>query len=89
MSGTFPFVVAYQIVAGSAFAFVVGLSITAALLSFGLISIMSLAGFYEGWRTGWQCGKGQKITDVLWRNRSTKLLLSLLNKLGFQSKFKA
>jgi hypothetical protein len=40
-------------------------SIGAALLSSGVVLLASLTGFYEGWRTGWACGSGRVLRDVL------------------------
>ncbi len=103
-AGTFPFVLAYQIIAAPFVAvlllaaFVVGkilepgastmthnpivvlVSVSAVLLSFGMILTMSLTGFYEGWRTGWACAKGRRLRDVLYEGPTVKLLGRVLKK---------
>lgn len=55
-------------------------SIGIALTSLCTMLGMSLAGFYEGWRTGWACGKGLGFRDVLSEAPTLKLLLRLLQK---------
>ncbi len=108
MVGTFPFVLAYELVAAP---FVAGLlllawsiwrilepnavssttqnpvvitsSIGAVFLSFGVMLMMGLAGFYEGWRTGWACGKGRQFMEALYAGPTVKLLLVSATKLAF------
>lgn len=46
-----------------------------ALLSAGTMLVMSLAGFYEGWRTGWAWGKGRRVRDVIFDGPTSMLLL--------------
>ena len=60
--------------------FVIIVSIGAALSSFCAMLGISLAGFYEGWRTGWACGKGFKLRDVLSEAPTLRLLFRLLQK---------
>ena len=60
--------------------FVIVVSIGAALSSFCAVLGMSLAGFYEGWRTGWACGKGLRLRDVLSEAPTLRLLSRLLQK---------
>lgn len=57
---------------------VIGVSIAIAFLSFGAMLVASLAGFYEGWRFGWSCGKGQPWRDAIREGRTTMLLHRLL-----------
>lgn len=45
--------------------FVIAISITAVFLSLGLMLAASVAGFYEGWRTGWAVARGGRFRDVL------------------------
>ena len=60
--------------------FVSVVSLGIAVTSLCLILGMSLAGFYEGWRTGWACGKGLSLRDVLSEAPMLKLLFRLLQK---------
>jgi hypothetical protein len=60
--------------------FVTLVSIGIAITSLCLMLGMSLAGFYEGWRTGWACGKGLNLRDVLAEGPTLKLLFRLLQK---------
>jgi len=48
-------------------------SIGAALLSLGLVLVMSLAGFYEGWRIGWACANGRQFREVVWEGSTVGL----------------
>ena len=50
------------------------ISIAGALLSFGAMLITSLAGFCEGWRTGWEYGKGRPFPEVLYETPIVKIL---------------
>lgn len=89
MAGTFPFVIAYQILAVpfvavvllSGWAFwkllepsatsatqnpaVIVVSISVALIAFATVLTVSLAGFYDGWITGWKCGQGESFRDAV------------------------
>jgi hypothetical protein len=89
MAGTFPFVLAYQLLAApivavvllSGWAFckllepgssslttnplVIVSGMTVIFIAFATILLMSLAGFYDGWRTGWKCGQGENLRDAL------------------------
>lgn len=47
-------------------------------MSFGVMLAMSLAGFYEGWRTGWACGKGRPLWEVMREGPTVTLLHRLL-----------
>jgi hypothetical protein len=57
--------------------FVIGTFIAAVLLDFVLILGMSLAGFYEGWRIGWLCAKGQAWRQVIGEGPTAKLIHSV------------
>jgi hypothetical protein len=59
---------------------IIAVSLSAAFLSFGTMLTMSLAGFYEGWRTGWACAKGRRFQEVLYEGPTVKLLGRLLQK---------
>jgi hypothetical protein len=98
MAATFPFVIAYQILAAPFVAtillvawgvwkflepgtstttenpFVIGVSIGAAFLSFGLMLATSLAGFYEGWRVGWAWARGRRLREAMWERPTVRLL---------------
>jgi len=60
--------------------FVIVGSLGIALTSLCLMLGMSLAGFYDGWRTGWAWGKGLRLRDVLSEAPTLKLLFRLLQK---------
>lgn len=60
--------------------FVIVVSILAAFLSFGAMLVMSLAGFYEDWRTGWAYAKGRGFLEVLYEGPTVRLLYRLLRK---------
>ena len=55
-------------------------SILAAFLSFGVMLTMGLAGFYEGWRTGWVCANGRPFKQALWEGPTVKLLFAFAKK---------
>lgn len=59
---------------------VIGVSIAAACLAFGLMLAMSLAGFYEGWRVGWAWAKGRRFREVMWERPTIRLLRRLLQR---------
>jgi hypothetical protein len=59
---------------------VIAVGISAAFLSFGTMLTMSLAGFYEGWRTGWAYAKGRRFQEVLYEGPTVKLLGRLLQE---------
>jgi hypothetical protein len=59
---------------------VIVVSITAALLSFGTMLTMSIAGFYEGWRTGWACADGRRFQGVLYEGYTVRLLRQFLQR---------
>jgi hypothetical protein len=40
-------------------------SIVGAFLAFGIVLGASVAGFCEGWRVGWTCGKGRGLRDAV------------------------
>ena len=40
-------------------------SISVAFIAFATTLMMSLAGFYDGWKTGWKCGQGENLRDAL------------------------
>jgi hypothetical protein len=60
--------------------FVIAISITVGFLSFTAILGMSIVGFYEGWRTGWACGKGRRLGEVLKEWTIFGFLLRLLRR---------
>jgi hypothetical protein len=64
---------------------VIVVSIGIALLSFCAILGMSLAGFYDGWRTGWACGEGRRFRDALSEAPTLRLLFRLLQKAPLRS----
>lgn len=89
MVGTFPCVFIYQVVVAPVVgaillaAWALGKisepgSITMALLSFGAMFCMPLAGFYEGWRIGWECGKGRPWREAIQEGQTAALLRRLL-----------
>jgi hypothetical protein len=104
MAGTFPFVIAYQIIATPVVACILLASwlfwrilepghsadtqnplILVVTLSLGVASLivmltMSLAGFYEGWRTGWACAGGRPLRGAIVDGPTVRLLRSLLSK---------
>ena len=49
--------------------------IVTGLLTFGLMGVMSIVGFYEGWRVGWGCGQGQPLRDVIRRGPTARLIV--------------
>lgn len=57
---------------------VIGISIAMAFLSFGAMLIASLAGFYEGWRAGWACGKGRPWREAIREGQAAAFLQRLL-----------
>jgi hypothetical protein len=57
---------------------VIAVSIAAAFLSFGVMLLMSIAGFYEGWRTGWARAKGRPWREVIRKSQGVVLLLRVL-----------
>jgi len=57
---------------------VIVVSITSAFLAFGTVLAMSLAGFYEGWRTGWACGGGRRFQEVLYEGPTVRLIFRIL-----------
>jgi len=59
---------------------VIGTSIIAVFVSFGVILIMSLAGFYEGWRIGWAFANGRRFRDVFNDGPTVKVLSRSLQK---------
>lgn len=46
---------------------VIGVSICAALFALGTLLAASLAGVYDGWRTGWMWGRGQGVRSAISR----------------------
>lgn len=46
---------------------VIGVSMCAAFFALGTLLAASLAGVYDGWRTGWRWGKGQGIRGAISR----------------------
>jgi hypothetical protein len=53
-------------------------SIAMAFLSLGVMVAMSIAGFHEGWRFGWACGKGRPWREVIWEGEAAALLRRVL-----------
>ena len=60
--------------------FVIIVSIGAALVSFSAILGMSLAGFNDGWRTGWDWGTGRGLQDSLSEAPTLRLVFRLPHK---------
>jgi hypothetical protein len=58
--------------------FVIVVFIGAILSSGSLFLAISLAGFYEGWRTGWACANGRAIRQVMAEGPTAKLLRRML-----------
>jgi len=50
------------------------------LLSGSLVLAMSLAAFYEGWRTGWACANGRPIREAMREGPTMRLLRPLLRR---------
>jgi hypothetical protein len=67
---------------------VIGTSIIAAITSFGVILVMSLAGFYEGWRVGWAFANGRRVRDVFNEGPTVKLLSHLRRKVRSSASLK-
>ena len=44
---------------------VIGMTVLVALLAFGLMLVMSVAGFCEGWRVGWVYGAGTPLRKAI------------------------
>lgn len=89
MAWTFPFVLAYQLLAAlpvgilllSGWAFwkrlepgsstittnpiVIVVSVSIAFITLGTMLIATMAGFYDGWKTGWQSGQGRNLRNVI------------------------
>ena len=55
--------------------------IAGAISAFTVVFAMSLLGFYEGWRIGWACGKGQRLREVTDTGASARFLRRLLDKM--------
>jgi hypothetical protein len=60
--------------------FVIAVFIGGILLSESLILSMSLAGFYEGWRTGWACANGRPIRATMREGPTARLLRLVLRR---------
>lgn len=61
---------------------VIATSIAVILIDFLVVGGMSLLGFYEGWRAGWQISKGRKWRDAIGHGPSAQILRSLRKRLG-------
>jgi hypothetical protein len=59
---------------------VILVSIALALSAFLLMVGTSLFGFVEGWRIGWECGKGGRLRDVVAVGPPARLLRNVLRK---------
>src|ERR1017187_2507775 len=59
---------------------VIVVSFAGAISAFTVVLAMSLLGFYEGWRIGWGCGKGQRLSEVIDIGASARFLRKLLDK---------
>jgi len=59
---------------------IIVVSLGGAFLSFVVMLTMSLAGFYEGWRTGWGFASGRRFQEVIWEGPTVRLLRRLLQK---------
>jgi hypothetical protein len=60
---------------------VIATFIAAVFIDFLLILGMSVLGFYEGWRTGWSCGKGRPWRDVVRQGPTARLMASATQRL--------
>jgi hypothetical protein len=93
MAATFPAVILFQIAASPVVAAILlampgpssaanrpaleAVSFTGVLFAFAIAAGMSLAGFFEGWRIGWRCGKGEQLRAVIEQGKYAKLLRSI------------
>jgi hypothetical protein len=59
---------------------VIAVGVSVVFLSFGTMLVASLAGFYEGWRIGWECANGCRFQKVLFEGPTVKLLGRFLQK---------
>src|SRR5690242_12936726 len=55
-------------------------SILAAVSSFSAILVMSMAGFYEGWRTGWKYANGRPLLEAACDGPTVKLLYQMFQR---------
>ena len=53
-------------------------SMVAMVSAFAVMLGMSVLGFFEGWRIGWSCGKGQRLRDAIDHGPSALLLYPIL-----------
>jgi hypothetical protein len=60
---------------------VIVVSFVGAISAFTVVLAMSLVGFYEGWRIGWACGKGQRLREVIDTGAPARVLRRLLDKM--------
>jgi len=61
---------------------VIGTSIAVVLIDLLVIGGMSLLGFYEGWRAGWQISKGSRWRDAIAHGPSARILRNLRKRRG-------
>lgn len=59
---------------------VIALSLAVAFAVLAFFFGMSLAGFYEGWRTGWLTAKGQNWRDVIRQRWPARLICTALKR---------
>ncbi len=57
----------------------IGLSLAVALAELLLIGVMSLLGFFEGWRTGWLLAEGHRFRQIV-ANGPTSSLIGFITK---------
>ena len=60
---------------------VIGMSVAVILLNLFMIGGMSLLGFYEGWRAGWQISKGRRWRDAIAQGPSARMIRFLRARL--------
>jgi hypothetical protein len=58
---------------------VIGVTLTGAFAAFAVVLGMSLLGFHEGWRIGWEVGAGRRLGEAIDRGASTRFLAKVLN----------
>ena len=61
---------------------VIATSIAVILIDLVAVGGMSLLGFYEGWRAGWQISKGRRWRDAIDHGPSARILRYLRKRFG-------
>jgi hypothetical protein len=59
---------------------VIAMGVAAVLTIFAFVLGMSVAGFYEGWRTGWLVAKGENWQDVIRQRWPVRLMRAALKR---------